>query len=260
MRQLSALVTAGLPVQRARSLVEPQLAQLPDQQLRQLNLIFDVCHQSGGPIASALDRVANVLTQQFKNNQQAVVAFAAPRATAKLVMALPLLALVAAQLLGMNAFRAIFTTSVGFASVVIGGALLYAGRLWSNSMLAKATPNQNDAGAFLDAVAVALNSGLNVQEAVRVATKSYELQFETIDELTLAELQKSIDLSVQSGAAIAPLLIATADRLRDAQNNATADRLARLSVRLMIPLGVAVLPAFVLMSIVPIAISLLTNK
>jgi tight adherence protein B len=160
----------------------------------------------------------------------------------------------------MNAFRAIFTTSVGFASVIIGGALLYAGRLWSNSMLAKATPNQNDAGAFLDAVAVALNSGLNVQEAVRVATKSYELQFETVDELALAELQKSIDLSVQSGAAIAPLLIATADRLRDAQNNATADRLARLSVRLMIPLGVAVLPAFVLMSIVPIAISLLTNK
>ena len=260
VRQLSALVTAGLPVQKARQIVEPQLAAMPARQLRQVELIFDVCVQSGGPIAVSLDRLANVLTHQAKNQQQAQVAFAAPRATAKLVMALPPLALLAAQLLGMNAFRAIFTTPIAFAAVVVGGALLYGGRLWSNSMLLRATPTHNDAGAFLDAVAVALSAGLNVQQSVHIATQSFELHFETVDEVSIAELQKVVDLSAQSGAAIAPLLLATADRLREIQNNATANLLAKLSVRLMIPLGVAVLPAFVLMSIVPIAVSLLTNQ
>jgi len=260
VRQLSALVGAGLPAIKARQLVQEQLDQVSAAELKHIDLIFDICVKTGGPIAASLDRLANVMTHRFKQHQQAQVAFAAPKATAKLVMALPVLAMLAAQLLGMNPVRAIFTTPVAFASVLIGGALLYGGRVWSNSMLAKALPEQSDAGAFLDAVAVALNAGLNVQQAVLIAKQSFAQHFDQVDQESIDELQKAIDLSSQSGAAIAPLLIANADRLREAQNNHTANRLAKLSVSLMIPLGLAVLPAFVLLSIVPIAISLLTNK
>lgn len=260
VRQLSALVGAGLPALKARKILKSQLDAVAADELKHIDFIFDICLKTGGPIAPSLDRLANVLTQRFKQQQQAQLAFAVPRATAKLVMALPVLALLAAQLLGMNPFRAIFTTPVGFVSVILGGALLYGGRAWSKSMLAKATPEQSDAGAFLDAVVVALNAGLNVHQAIDVAKQRFAAHFDLVDQESLDELQKAIDLSSQSGASIAPLLIATADRLRDAQNNQTADQLAKLSVRLMVPLGLAVLPAFVMLSIVPIAISLLTNK
>ncbi len=54
-------------------------------------------------------------------------------------------------------------------------------------------------------------------------------------------------------------MIAEADGFREQQRYEIATRISKLGVQLMIPLGVAVLPAFILLSIVPIAISLLSN-
>jgi len=56
------------------------------------------------------------------------------------------------------------------------------------------------------------------------------------------------------------IILSIADRVREDLRFQISNRIARLSVKLMIPLGVAVLPAFILLSIVPIAISLLSNS
>jgi hypothetical protein len=81
VRQLSALVGAGLPAIKARQLVQEQLDQVSAAELKHIDLIFDICVKTGGPIAASLDRLANVMTHRFKQHQQAQVAFAAPKGT-----------------------------------------------------------------------------------------------------------------------------------------------------------------------------------
>ncbi len=59
-----------------------------------------------------------------------------------------------------------------------------------------------------------------------------------------------------SGSAAAPVLRAAADGERRRRRRAGRDAAARLGVRLVLPLGLCFLPAFVLLGLVPVVISL----
>jgi tight adherence protein B len=76
----------------------------------------------------------------------------------------------------------------------------------------------------------------------------------------ITALDEAAELSRTTGAALTQIILSSADRIREDLRFQISNRIARLSVKLMIPLGVAVLPAFILLSIVPIAISLLSNS
>jgi tight adherence protein B len=108
---------------------------------------------------------------------------------------------------------------------------------------------------------IGLHAGLPIDVAVKTASDSLA-EFELGQPSAESEqaLAGSIELSRSTGAAITELLISTADRLRENLRFESATLIAKLGVRLMIPLGVTVLPAFVLLSIVPIAIGLLSNQ
>ena len=107
---------------------------------------------------------------------------------------------------------------------------------------------------------IGLQAGLPLQVARERATEIYwqfyELEPSPEDQVAL---NQAAELSRNSGAALSEILLTTADRFRDELSFEISNRIARLGIKLMIPLGVAVLPAFILLSIVPIAISLLSN-
>lgn len=261
LRQLIALVNSGLPASQARLMLQHQIDLLPQAQFVQFELVWQLALGVGGPIVLALGRLAQVFDRAEHNAREAQLAFASPQATARLVMWLPALALGLGQLVQLNPLGAIMHSMLAMLSVCLGLGLLVAGSWWSKRLLARANLQLQDPGAFLDCVVIGLHAGLPVATAAQNATAAVRQHFSVEpDAQSKAELDSAIELSRNTGAAIAELLISSADRLRENQRFESATQIAKLGVRLMIPLGVTVLPAFVLLSIVPIAIGLLSKN
>lgn len=260
VRRVSALLGAGLPANQALQICGDEITNLPAQDKKQFDLIWSLSTKLGGPIFLALNRIADVFDGQHRNQREVQLAFAGPQATAKLVMWLPVLALVLGQAVGMNPVGAIFHSALGALSVCLGLGLMVAGRQWTKRLLGKALPSQHDPGAYLDCVLIGLQAGLPLSAAQAKATQEYQAVFEQPPEAQNFErLDNAAELSLSTGAAISQILIAEADAFREKHKYLIATRISKLGVQLMIPLGVAVLPAFILLSIVPIAISLLSD-
>jgi tight adherence protein B len=70
---------------------------------------------------------------------------------------------------------------------------------------------------------------------------------------------EAVKASEQSGIALTGLLAARADSLRYRMWNNHKEVISRLQIKLMIPLGLAALPAFVLLAVVPVGIGLFSS-
>ena len=234
---------------------------MPSADAKQFELVWSLAQQLGGPVVLALNRIIEVFERNDKNAEEVELAFAGPQSTSKVVMGLPVVALVLAQLTGMNPFGAIVGSLLGLLSVCLGAGLLVTGHYWTKRLLAKALPQSLDPGAYLDCVLIGLQAGLPLNSARETASQFFKCVFSAdVSERDVAVLDEAAELSRTTGAALTQIILSGADRLREDLRFQISNRIARLSVKLMIPLGVAVLPAFILLSIVPIAISLLSNS
>lgn len=68
-----------------------------------------------------------------------------------------------------------------------------------------------------------------------------------------------IDFSRHTGVALAPLLRGLSSDLRRSEHRRRQLAAARLGVTLVVPLGVCILPAFILLGIVPVVITLISD-
>jgi tight adherence protein B len=260
VRQVVALVGAGLPATQAKNMTREKINQFSPLQAQQFEFIWGLAFQIGGPITLALERLAEVFDRQQKNLSEIQLAFAGPQATARLVSWLPLAALALAQLVGMNPLGAITGSIAGLVSVLLGAGLLAVGQRWSKRLLEKADSKSLDPGAFIDAVLIGLQAGLPLRKSELAAKEHFKVVFQqAVTEREIAVIKSVAELARDSGAALTKILAAEADQLREQERYEISEKIARLGIRLMIPLGVAVLPAFILIAIVPIAISLLSN-
>jgi tight adherence protein B len=170
---------------------------------------------------------------------------------------LPLVAVIFAELLGLSALRASFGTALGVISIGLGILLLIVARISSLRMLEKAKPREADPGAFLDAVSIGLSAGLSPKSAAALARTKSKQQFSqdvSADQLTI--FWDAVKVSEQSGIALNGLLLARADTLRHRLWTNHRTQLAKLSISLLFPLGLAALPAFVFLAVVPVGIGL----
>lgn len=256
MRQMAGLLDAGLSLRQARGQLEVDLQALSADESKQFERIWSMATKSGGPPNAAITRLADVFDLQRRARNEITIAYAAPRSTARLVMLLPVITLALAQLVGLNPLAAITEFGLGSISVAIGCGLLWFGHRWSARLLRKAAPMAEDPGAFLDCLAAACLAGLPFNQArslVRQVCDFDESQQTEDDDL----IAGSVALSRTQGLGLAELLTSAANAKRERQRFADNEKIAKLSVSLMVPLGLAVLPAFVLITIVPIAIGLM---
>jgi tight adherence protein B len=205
-----------------------------------------LCEQLGSAPAENLERLAEVEAEQAKALAALEVAASGPRASARLVTVLPILVLLGAQLLGMRVLNSL--NAVTAASIVLGALLLMLGRRWSRWILAAAQPEVHDPGAALDAFASAMSAGLAPTVAIREVEKFFGHQ---------PELAALLETSADTGLALSRLARAEADRIRLNWRVSSEKKIQQAGIRLMWPLGVAVLPAFVLIAVVPLAVSML---
>jgi tight adherence protein B len=67
------------------------------------------------------------------------------------------------------------------------------------------------------------------------------------------ELEDLVTLSIRAGVPLSSLVRAQLEYARDVESTAATREVGSLSVRLVLPLGLLVLPAFLLMAVVPLA-------
>jgi tight adherence protein B len=259
--QLASLLKAGLAAERAFEELREELSELTARQAGQLQAIWNLSLATGGAVSSAIESLGESFRATARHEREIELAFAGPKATAKLVAWLPGAGLIFAQLFGFEPVNAILTNPLAFGCLVIGALLLVAGHRWSRKIIRKATPGEDDPGLFFDAVRFGMDSGLPLSKAIEDASETFgsQLDFRPDDSIH-ATLERIAELNRTSGASISNLLLGEAQARREEKWFDESTSLAKLSVKLMIPLGLVTLPAFVLSTIVPVAISLLSNR
>lgn len=246
-----------------------------------LGAALTVCERTGAPTAAVLRSLAEALRDLHDAASSRRTAFAGPRSTARILLVLPLAGLGLGMLLGGDPLRLLATTAAGRVLLVLGVLLTAAGWWWMRRLLQRADPARStgvDPSVLLELVAGALGAGLPLaQSCAAVAealTESPERQ--ALSRLAtalragipvdlaaralppaLAPLGESAALAEASGADLAPVLRSAARDARRGQARAAQERAARLGVTLVVPTGVTLLPAFVVLGIVPTVMSLL---
>lgn len=232
---------------------------------RVLAASWSVAEEAGAPLGRCLADIAASLTALGTVERDVAAALAGPRATTRLVTALPVVSLLLGWLLGLDSIRVLFGTPAGGACLATGIALLAAAQWWSARLLRKARSGDLAPGLALDLLAVALTGGVSIDHARAAVARALQRYLPEASPTTDHRIgdERAADgilrLAARAGAAPAELLRSEAARLRrDAVSRAT-ERAASLGVWLMLPLGLCVLPSFLLLAVAPVLIGIITD-
>lgn len=223
--------------------------------------IWHVAETAGTPMAEALERLADHLEALSESGRRRRVAFAGPRATMRLVLVLPFIGCAFSLLLGFNTLEVLFTTPVGWAVTAVGILLLALGRVWSRRLLNRASALTTMPGYLSELLAVALTGGSSVNQAkLNVSNALDRFPIAGISPLSVSAphtaASQAIALAERAGVSVAEILRAQAHAERREYAAELDERAARLGVQLMVPLGVCVLPAFIVLTVIPMMLAI----
>ena len=191
-RQLASLLRAGVGANQAFEIVRPDLKNLSPDRRDQIDLLWSVALDTGGPLVPAISRFTEVLARLDTHQAQLQLTFASPKATSKLISGLPVIGLLLAQLLGLAPISAMTTSLPGFLALCLGLILMLVAGISSRRMLRRASPAFSDPGIFLDCVVIGLQAGLPVSAAaenarVRVGEERDSEAFQKLEQLELLD-------------------------------------------------------------------------
>ena len=215
-----------------------------------------VATESGAPLAPMLRRFAEVLRALEQGRREVEVALAGPVATARIVLALPVVGLLLGMLLGFDALRILATTPAGWACLAVGGLLVFGGIRWNRRLIRTARTLDSTPGLALELLAIAVSGGASLDRA-------RELVDRTLVEAGLRALGTDGDavlaFSRVAGVPAAALLHAEAEECRRMARADGQRRAVELGTRLLLPLGVCMLPAFIALGVAPLVLSIVSS-
>jgi len=217
-----------------------------------------VASESGAPLAATLREIADSLRQLGQLHRDVDAALAGPRATARFVGVMPLLGLVFGAVLGFDTIGVLFGTTAGLVCLVVGAALSVAAARWTSRLVARARPPESSPGLTAQLVAVALAGGGSLVRARELATEAHRVN--DVGEPDDADrIDRVLELSRVAGVPAVELLQSEALQIRREATSRAQATAATLSTTLMIPLGVCVLPAFMLLGVAPLMIAVFSS-
>lgn len=208
--------------------------------------VWAVAVAVGAPLADTLRSAAAALRDATEVRAEVAVALAEPIATARLLTWLPLLGLPLGAALGLDPLR-VLDEPLGGGALVAGLLLVGASHAWTRHLARRAQPEDAIPGWEAELIAVALSSGASIDRArALVATARTTPTAEPA-----VGIADALELSVRAGAPAAELLRGEAWLARQRARRRGRESAAKLSTRLLLPLGVCTLPAFLLLAVVP---------
>jgi tight adherence protein B len=224
---------------------------------RGLAAAWFVATESGAPLAQSLRDLAASFRSLGQTQRDLAAALAGPAATARMVMALPVIGVLFGMGLGFNTLQTLFATIPGLICLGVGAALMVLGARWNRRMIRAARPRDITPGLLVDLVAIAMTGGGSVDRArsiVGQASAHYDLV--AGDE---AVVDGVLALAQRAGVPAAELLRSEAEQQRRQARSDGQRAAASLAVWLMAPLGVCVLPAFMLVGVAPLLMAIVSS-
>jgi tight adherence protein B len=251
-------LSAGLP--GAPAIAEAFAGESSAPEWRQTAATWSVAEETGAPLARSLRSAADSSRSVDQARRDAEVALSGPLATSRVVLVLPALGLLLGLALGLDTPAVLFTRPVGWVCLGGAAALVLIARRWNGRLVRSAAPSTSVPGLDLDLVATALGGGGSWANARRRVADSLELYCHDEHDPTPPEaVAILVRLSEEAGIPAASLLRSAADERRRDARAAAGKAAERLGVMLMLPLGVCILPAFLLVGVVPLFIALLSS-
>ena len=257
----------------------PLRARAPDAAARRtaasVALACRFSHGLGAPMADILDAIGDSIDDAQAVAEARRVASAGPLMSARVLAALPLVGIVSALALGASPWQFYTGVTVGRICALLGAAAWVAGIASCRRILARARSVDEDTDPALacDLVAAGLACGAaipRVLDALAAACARESLAW-TAQALRLGvswadaweetpkwsiPLRDALESSWTSGNAPETMLARSASWERRARLADAKTRAEELSVRLVGPLGVCFLPAFLALGIAPLLATL----
>ena len=259
------------------------------ERLHDLQLSLRMSESAGAPLATSLERAAEHAEERIDALLGRQSALAAPRATGRILSWLPLLGLGLGVLMGSDPVGVLTGSVLGALTGLLGLGLAFAGRRWTAALVHRAevesaagsggdqTSNVPpvDTALVLELLAAQLRAGLAPLAALGTLAEALNSRpLRTVCQRlqmgsgwgsawsgsaagTFGELRDALAPAYTGGAPSTALLLSLADAHRLSERRAAERAAGKLSVALVVPLGLCSLPAFICLGIVPILISLL---
>ncbi|WP_424115881.1 type II secretion system F family protein [Rothia mucilaginosa] len=292
MQALATVTSWGAPAHLAcAQLLENSTRMRPHsrERLRDLQLSLRMSESAGAPLATSLERAAEHAEERIDALLGRQSALAAPRATGRILSWLPLLGLGLGVLMGSDPVGVLTGSILGALTGLLGLGLAFAGRRWTAALVHRAevesaasngaeqTSNMPpvDTALVLELLAAQLRVGLAPLAALGTLAEALNSRaLHTVCQRlqmgsgwgsawsgsaagTFGELRDALAPAYTGGAPSTALLLSLADAHRLSERRAAERAAGKLSVALVVPLGLCSLPAFICLGIVPILISLL---
>ena len=292
MQALATVTSWGAPAHLAcAQLLESDTRMRPHsrERLHDLQLSLRMSESAGAPLATSLERAAEHAEERIDALLGRQSALAAPRATGRILSWLPLLGLGLGVLMGSDPVGVLTGSILGALTGMLGLGLAFAGRRWTAALVHRAEAESAasngaeqtsnvppvDTALVLELLAAQLRAGLAPLAALGTLAEALNSRalYTVCQRLqmgsgwgsawsgsaagTFGELRDALAPAYTGGAPSTALLLSLADAHRLSERRAAERAAGKLSVALVVPLGLCSLPAFICLSIVPILISLL---
>jgi len=254
--RIAESVAQGVPVASAVLAAVDGMPEHDARAWRGLAAAWRVATDSGAPLAPSLRQFAGSLRALADAQREVATALAGPLATARMVMALPAIGVLFGLALGFDTIGTLVTTLPGVVCLVVGGVLMLAARSWNRRLVASAQPADLTPGLRLELVAIAVSGGGSIDGAL--ASVEAALVEAGIPELG-GNVEGILELSRRAGVPAGELLRSEAEEARRTARSDAATKAEVLAVKLMLPLGLCILPAFMLVGVAPLLIAVISS-
>ena len=256
--RVAAEAARATPVAAALVGVLPDVPHPERPAWRALAAAWWVASEAGAPLAPSLRQFAASLRSLADAQREIAVALSGPVATARLVTALPAVGMLFGLVLGFNTVEVLFTTGPGVVCLAAGCGLLVTALLWNRRLVRAARPTELAPGLRFELAAIAVSGGTSFERAAESVTRA--LAAAGVDAShDAAAVDGVLELSRRAGVPAGDLLRSEAEEARRTARASAAAAASVLGVKLMLPLGLCVLPAFMLLGVAPLLLAVIAS-
>ena len=249
-----------------------------DPSERALRAAGRLARHTGAPLADILGTVVETERARERAEIARELALAGPRASGMVLQWLPAAGWVLATAVDADSVRILAGTPLGWFLLALGGGLWFAGRRWIRGLTATAREagRASEPAALLLALAeAAIAAGLDVRSAIAAvghaiadapggalvsvagslgAAVAWDAAWAGVDP-SVEPLGRALRSSWMSGASPLPLLKAAREVVVERSRAEAEQAAAVLGVRVALPLALCLLPAFVVVGVVPLLLA-----
>jgi tight adherence protein B len=249
VRVFAVALRAGLPVDAARTVSRVDESPHVDS----VNAVVAFSRATGAPRSDALLALADARDEGEQRERDISVGMASSNATVRVLLALPAITAVGAELFGFPVITFLLITLPGIVCLLTGSAFVFAAWKWM-SRIRRGIPHPPVETGLVADLAASLTQHASIREEHVASLTALAVQWGTSAEL--AQFHDALRMSRTHGVPVSHVLSIAASQQRAEAKHAVRYAIELLPTRLLAPVGTLLLPAFVITTVIPVVAGL----